>query len=96
MLAEAFGHDSEECIATKRKIFALEMKDGAADVSSMSSVTEISANHRAKGVGKSNKTSAANTKHQSAAVEKKQVRGKFLGLKHRPGYRNHIYQKAGF
>jgi hypothetical protein len=95
MLAEAFGHDSEECIATKRKIFALEMKDGAADVS-LSSVTEISANHRATGVGMSTKASVAKTKHQSAAVEKKQVRGKFLGVKNRPGYRKNIYQQTSF
>jgi hypothetical protein len=42
MLAEVFGHDSEECVATKRKIFALEMKDGGTDVSSTGIVTEKS------------------------------------------------------
>jgi hypothetical protein len=39
ILAEAFGHDSEQCLTTKRKIIALEMKDGSADRSTKRSGT---------------------------------------------------------
>jgi hypothetical protein len=100
MLAEVFGHDSEECVATKRKIFALEMKDGGTDVSSTGIVTEISAKNLLKiSVGRTKRTSsfkaAAAKRPFVAAMEKKQaLRGKSNRSKERPGYRNHIYQQA--
>lgn len=88
-LADAFGHDSEQCVATRRKIFALEMKDGSADVSVTTYEQNDIVQNNIEESERANMAEAVSTKPHS--------KSKSTTKSSRPGKkskRRHAYEKA--